>query len=179
QLPEEDEAVTPEGLIVAGKRSREHPAIHMSKRRWLALGLATATAGALLWMTIARPWQRPAKSENRVQNGTTGAAASHAVTGVRNTAVPPAPLSTESEAIRILAGEHSGNYVDKTGRVWFSDRYFTGGTTFNHGFRGSVSTVYTEFFRSGREGRLVYEIPLNPGMYDLRLSFAVTGAPGD
>ncbi|PYX88037.1 MAG: hypothetical protein DMG67_18050, partial [Acidobacteria bacterium] len=68
QLPEEDEAVTPEGLIVAGKRSREHPAIHMSKRRWLVLGLATATAGALLWMTIAPPWQRPAKSENRVQN---------------------------------------------------------------------------------------------------------------
>ena len=179
QLPEEDEAVTPEGLIVAGKRSREHPAIHMSKRRWLVLGLATATAGALLWMTIAPPWQRPAKSENRVQNGTTGAAASHAVTGVRNTAVPPAPLSTESEAIRILAGEHSGNYVDKTGRVWFSDRYFTGGTTFNHGSREIVRTEDPDIFRSGREGQFIYEIPLNPGIYELRLYFAETGVTGE
>jgi len=179
QLPEEDEAVTHEGLVVAGERSREHPAIHMSKRRWLALGLATATVGALLWMTIVRPWQSPAKSENRVQNGTIGAAASHAVTGVRNTAVPPAPLGPESEAIRILAGERNGNYVDKAGRVWLSDRYFKGGTPFKHGSREVMRTEDPDIFRNGREGQFVYEIPLNPGIYELHLYFAETEVSGE
>src|SRR5260370_37792520 len=107
-------------------------------------------------MTIVRPWQRPAKSENRVQTGTIGAAASHAVTGVRNTAVPPAPLGPESEAIRVLAGEHSGNYVDKAGRVWFSDRYFTGGTTFNHGSREVMRQEDPDIFRNGQQGPVGY-----------------------
>ncbi len=130
-------------------------------------------------MTIVRPWQRPAKSENRVQNGTIGAAASHAVTGVRNTAVPPAPLGPESEAIRILAGERNGNYVDKAGRVWLSDRYFKGGTPFKHGSREVMRTEDPDIFRNGREGQFVYEIPLNPGIYELHLYFAETEVSGE
>jgi len=175
---EEDEEVTDKSLMVAGERSREHSTIHMSNRRWLVLGLATAAVGALLWMTIARPWQRPAKSENRVQNITVGAAP-HAVDAARNTEVPPAPLYPESGAIRILAGEHKGNYIDKAGHVWLSDRYFTGGTPFNHGSREIVRTEDPDIFRSGREGQFVYEIPLNPGTYELHLYFAETEVDGE
>ena len=176
---EDDEEVADKSLIVAGERSREHPTIHISNRRWLATGLATATAGALLWMTIARPWQHPAKSENRVQNGTIGAAASHAVNAARNTEAPPASLYAESGAIRILAGERNGNYVDKAGRVWLSDRYFTGGTTFNHSSREIARTEDPDIFQRGREGQFVYEIPLNPGTYELHLYFAETAVNGE
>src|SRR5579859_2718587 len=176
---EDDEEVTPESLMAAGERSREHSTIRMSNRRWLALGLAAATASVLLWMTIARPWQRAAKSENRIQNGTIGAATSHAADAARNTEVPPASLNAESGAIRILAGERNGNYVDKTGRVWLSDRYFTGGTTFNHSSREIVRTEDPDIFRSGREGQFLYEIPLNPGTYELHLYFAETQVNGE
>lgn len=177
QPREEDEEETRESLMIAGERSREHPTIQMPNWRWFALGLATV--GALLWMTIVRPWQRPAKTENRVQNGTIGAATSQGVAAVRNAAVPPAALYPESEAIRILAGERNGNYVDKEGRVWLSDRYFAGGTTFKHASREIVRTEDPDIFRSGREGQFIYEIPLNPGTYELHLYFAETEVNGE
>ncbi len=180
QPPEEDdEEVTDKSLMAAGERSREHPTTHMPNRRWLVLGLATVIVGALLWMTIARPWQRPAKIENRVQNGTIAAAAPHAVDVARNTTVPSAFLDPESGAIRILAGEHKGNYVDKAGRVWLSDRYVTGGVTFNHAPREIMRTEDPDIFRSGREGQFIYAIPLNPGTYELRLYFAETEVNGE
>ncbi|HTC93899.1 MAG TPA: malectin domain-containing carbohydrate-binding protein [Terriglobales bacterium] len=175
---EDEEEVTDKSLREAGDRSRERPATQMPNRRWLAIGLAAATVSALLWMTIARPWQHPAKNENKVQNGTIGAAASH-VNVARNTEVPPASLTAESGAIRILAGDRNANYVDKAGRVWLSDRYFRGGTTFNHGPREIVRTEDPDIFRSGREGQFAYEIPLTPGTYELHIYFAETQVNGE
>ena len=32
--------------------------------------------------------------------------------------------------VRILAGHQSGDYTDRLGRIWQSDRYFQGGTVF-------------------------------------------------
>jgi len=176
---EDDEEKTLESLMIAREHEREHPGIHVSNWRWLVLGLGAVAIGSLLWMTIARPWQRSAKTENGVQNGTIGAVASHAVNAVRTTELPPASLHSESGAIRILAGQHNENYVDKAGRVWLSDRYFTGGTTFNHSSRQIVRTEDPDIFRNGREGQFVYEIPLNPGTYELHLYFAETVVNGE
>ena len=179
QDEEDAEEVAHENLVVAGERSREHSTIRMPNWRWLAIGLAAATVGGLLWMTIARPGLRPANAENRVQNGAIGTAASHAADVVRNTAVPPVILDPESGAIRVLAGERKGNYIDKAGRVWLSDRYFTGGATFNRGPREIMRTEDPDIFRTGREGQFVYEIPLSPGTYELRLYFAETEVNGE
>jgi|CZKF01.1.fsa_nt_gi hypothetical protein len=105
----EEEIVSPVNLIIAGKSSRERPTTLKPKRRWLLLALAGATGGALLWMIIVRPWQQPAKAETGIQNGSNRTAAAY------TTAASPVALTSESEVIRILAGEHGGNYVDKEG----------------------------------------------------------------
>jgi hypothetical protein len=170
---EEEKMVSRENLIVAGTSSCELPATLRPNRRWLWLALAGATVGALLWMIIVRPWQRPAKIETGIQNGSVRTAAAY------TTAASPVALSSEPEAIRILAGEHRGNYVDKEGRVWLPDRYFVGGTTFFHGSREIVRTQDPDIFRSGREGQFVYDIPLKPGSYELHLYFAETGVDGE
>jgi hypothetical protein len=169
---EKEEAEAPEGMVIAGEPGRAHPSIHGPSWRWPALGLAAVTVGALLWVAIARPWQRSAKTENIVQGGTAGAASSY----VQNRAIATA---SESEAIRILAGERKGNYVDKSGRVWLADRYFRGGTTFDRGSREIVRTQDPDIYRSGREGQFVYEIPLKPGTYELHLHFAETLVSGE
>jgi hypothetical protein len=169
---EEEEAEAHEGVVITGENGRGHPSIHAPSWRWPALGLAAVTVGAVLWVAIARPWQRSAKTENIVQGGTSGAAASH----VQSRAIAAA---LESEAIRILAGERKGDYVDKSGRVWLADRCFRGGTTFDRGSREIVRTQDPDIYRSGREGQFVYEIPLKPGTYELHLHFAETLVSGE
>jgi hypothetical protein len=170
---EEAEVALPENLMVAGEGSHERPITLEPRRRWYLLALAGATVWLLSWMIVARVWQRPAKSETGIQNGSVGAAAAY------TTAVNSVALSSEPEAIRILAGEQSGDYVDKEGRVWLPDRYFVGGTTFFHGSHEIVRTQDPDIFRRGREGQFVYEIPLKPGSYELHLYFAETGVDGE
>jgi hypothetical protein len=173
---DDEEEVTQESLTVAAERSPEPPTHQTPKRRWLAVGLATVIVAALLWITIARPWQKSAKTENKIQTPTAAATASHGSATAQNQAVP---LAAESDAIRILAGERNGNYVDKAGRVWLTDRYFKGGTAFSHGPREIARTEDPDIFRSGREGQFVYEIPLKPGTYELHLYFAETVLNGE
>ncbi len=93
-------------------------------------------------------------------------------------AITASLANNREAAIRILAGEREGDYIDKAGRAWLSDRYFTGGTTF-HRPHAILRTQDPEIFQSGREGQFVYEIPLQPGVYQLQLYFAETGFAGE
>jgi Malectin domain len=80
---------------------------------------------------------------------------------------------SSGEEIRILAGSEMP-YVDHLGRTWLSDRFFTGGTTFavpNHSIFG---TRDPKMYQTRREGPFNYDIPLKPGVYELRLHFAET-----
>ena len=75
--------------------------------------------------------------------------------------------------IRILAGA-SRSLVDHAGKLWSADAYFSGGaavkTTPVHIFR----TQEQAFFRTSRQGKFRYDIPLKKGIYELRLHFAET-----
>lgn len=82
-------------------------------------------------------------------------------------------------AIRILAGDRTGEYVDKAGRVWLPDRFFHGGTTFHRGPIPIRRTQDPEIYQTGREGNFTYDIPLSPGVYELHLYFAETGRVGE
>jgi hypothetical protein len=92
-------------------------------------------------------------------------------------ASPPRTPSVigQTPIIRIAAGDREGDYTDKLGRVWMSDRNFRGGSTFRRGPARIQRTFDSELFRTGREGQFVYDIPLNPGIYELHLYFAETG----
>jgi len=86
----------------------------------------------------------------------------------------PVPVVAGSEEIRILCGAAGGPQVDRVGNLWYSDRFFHGGSAFgvpNHRiFRASDP----ELFAHRREGEFSYDIPLRPGVYELHLYFAET-----
>ena len=86
------------------------------------------------------------------------------------TPMPGLPVGDE---IRILAGS-SREYVDRSGKLWSPDAYFTGGTavrgSVEHIWRTQDSTVYC----TARQGDFHYDIPLRPAIYELHLHFAET-----
>ena len=121
--------------------------------RWLIAAVALVAAGIALYASMM-----PRHSASAV-----------------SPASPPRAVAPEpADGIRILAGDRSGDYVDKAGRTWLNDRYFQGGSTFHRPDHPIIRTPDPEIFQSGREGRFAYEIPLKPGIYELHLYFAET-----
>jgi len=84
----------------------------------------------------------------------------------------PAGLPVGDE-VRILAGG-ARNLVDRSGKVWTADAYFSGGigvrSTAAHIWRTQDPAIY----RTSRQGDFSYNIPLKPGIYELHLHFAET-----
>jgi len=79
------------------------------------------------------------------------------------------------QEIRIIAGSTVSKYVDRLGNTWTGDRFFNGGAVFSTppGYR-IIGTQDPAIFQSRREGVFSYDIPLDPGIYELRLYFAET-----
>ena len=88
----------------------------------------------------------------------------------------PAPNrgATEGAEIRILAGSNVTRYQDHAGKIWSGDRYFTGGTPDRSEKQFIYRTLDSEIYRVSRQGDFNYDIPLKPGVYELRLHFAET-----
>lgn len=85
----------------------------------------------------------------------------------------PVPLvPADWQDIRILAGQPKRSYTDRAGRTWWSDRYFEGGTVFDAGNHPIAGTRDPQLYQGRREGTFTYDIPLPPGVYELRLFFA-------
>lgn len=82
------------------------------------------------------------------------------------------PLESE---VRLLAGSHSSPLLDRQGRTWSADRYYTGGTSLtvpsSKAYEGLPDPA---FARTYREGNFRYDIPLVSGTYELRLYFMET-----
>ncbi len=82
---------------------------------------------------------------------------------------------TGSGEMRILVGRSGAEYVDKRGKVWLPDQFYTGGEVFSAPGNPIYRTTDPELFRTRREGsEFRYDIPLRPGTYELRLLFAET-----
>jgi malectin (di-glucose binding ER protein) len=90
-------------------------------------------------------------------------------------AVPPTIANAGVQEIRILAGSTASKYVDRLGNIWTGDRFFNGGAVFSTppGYR-ITGTQDPAIFQSRREGVFGYDIPLEPGIYELHLYFAET-----
>src|SRR6266545_3322073 len=88
----------------------------------------------------------------------------------------PAPNrgASEGDEIRILAGSNIARYQDHAGKIWSGDRYFTGGTPDRSEKQFIYRTLDSEIYRVSRQGDFTYDIPLKPGVYELRLHFAET-----
>lgn len=92
--------------------------------------------------------------------------------GVEQFSLPPAIAGTETGAVRILAGSWDYPYADLEGRNWVGDRFFAGGhelTTLGEPILGGWDD---QLFRTHRAGDFRYDIPLQPGSYQLSLFFS-------
>lgn len=77
------------------------------------------------------------------------------------------------DEIRILAGLNRG-YVDRSGKQWSPDAYFSSGTPVRSAVQHIWRTQDPTIYRSSRQGDFSYDIPLKRGTYELRLHFAET-----
>ncbi len=88
--------------------------------------------------------------------------------------VPESPVGLPvGEETRILAGA-TRKYVDHAGKLWSPDAYFSGGTAVPSAVQHIWRTQDPILYRSSRQGDFTYNIPLKPGVYELRLRFAET-----
>jgi hypothetical protein len=87
-------------------------------------------------------------------------------------AEPPVGLPV-GEEVHILAGS-SRKYVDHAGKLWSPDAYFSGGTAVPSPVQHIWRTQDPIIYRNSRQGDFSYNIPLNPGVYELHLHFAET-----
>ena len=75
--------------------------------------------------------------------------------------------------VRLLAGFPSGKYIDQYGHLWTGDAYFTGGAATEVRYGRLTRTADPPLYQHARQGpELRYDIPLTPGVYEMRLHFA-------
>ncbi len=77
------------------------------------------------------------------------------------------------DEVRILAGA-TRSYVDRSGKLWNPDAYFSGGTAVRSSVQHIWRTQDPAIYRSSRQGDFSYSIPLKPGVYEVHLHFAET-----
>lgn len=72
----------------------------------------------------------------------------------------------------IMAGSTVEKYVDQVGKVWESDRYYSGGTLIAATPAALQRADLSPLVKFARAGDFEYAIPLKPGIYELHLFFA-------
>lgn len=68
---------------------------------------------------------------------------------------------------RIIAGYFGSPQRDAAGEIWQSDQYFRNGSPWQQPHAYIDRTSDPLLFRFGRQGNVDYDIPLNPGTYEL------------
>ena len=92
---------------------------------------------------------------------------------VGQTASEPTVGLPVGEEIHILAGSNR-KYVDHAGKLWGRDAFFTGGSPVASSVQHIWRTQDPIIYRNSRQGDFSYNVPLKPGIYELRLHFAET-----
>lgn len=144
----------------------ELPVEQRSRRSlpWIIGGGVAALLIAAVWITYAvvkhRAAERPVPSPDATARVQSDMPDGHFG--------PPA-----GEEIRILAGA-SRSLVDHAGKLWSADAGFSGGSAVKSTVQHIGRTLESGFYRTSRQGQFRYDIPLKPGLYELRLHFAET-----
>ena len=106
--------------------------------------------------------------------------AAKGIQAMRFAGISPSPESATptvglpvGDEIRILAGANR-SYVDRSGKLWNPDTYFSGGTVIRSSVQHIWRTQDPAIYRTSRQGDFKYEVPLKPGIYELRLHYAET-----
>jgi len=86
----------------------------------------------------------------------------------------PAGALPRGEDLRMIVGS-TNSFVDRSGRAWGPDRFFSGGAVIFRPSERIFRTLDPDIYRRLRQGDFRYDIPLQPGTYELHLHFAETG----
>jgi hypothetical protein len=112
-----------------------------------------------------------------------GAAAKNSGSGTSAAQLPATsqPVSAESALlpIRIMAGYSGRPQIDSAGAVWGADRYFKSGGTWKMPPNFIARTSDPMLFGQWRTGDFFYDIPLQPGVYELHLYFVTIDRAND
>ena len=82
------------------------------------------------------------------------------------------PQIGQSE-VRLMAGFPAGRYIDRSGYLWTGDAYFNSGTASEIRYGRLGRTADQSLYQHARHGtEFAYDIPLKPGVYEMRLHFA-------
>jgi hypothetical protein len=103
----------------------------------------------------------------------------------RTTSTPVVPKSTPvaepvamslpgGPNVRLIVGSQ-GTYLDRSGRLWGPDQFFSGGSVVVRPSEKVYRTLDPDIYRHVRQGDFQYDIPLKTGVYELHLLFAETG----
>jgi len=76
-------------------------------------------------------------------------------------------------AARLACGQ-TKPFRDRLGQNWDADRFFSGGSPYHRPALLLARTGDPKLFQQGRSGLFSYDIPLQPGNYNLHLYFAET-----
>lgn len=155
---------TPSAAVepVAGPPSGPVQALASRPKHWLSGPVIVYSTAALLIVVALLLWR------------------SHAVKPITVDAKSPSvpPLTGVSLPIngdlRMIAGSDN-SYLDRSGRTWGPDRFFTGGNVLVRPSEKILRTLDPDIYRHLRSGDFRYDIPLAPGNYELHLHFAETG----
>lgn len=126
------------------------------RSRWWLLATVLLLAGGLAAVTVFRLPSTRIESAARAPD-------------------QPAAASISRPEVRIMAGSSAKDYTDRLGRVWSNDRFFEGGEAWSASYRKILRTGDVQLYLTSRQGTdFSYNVPLPPGMYELRLYFAET-----
>jgi hypothetical protein len=75
------------------------------------------------------------------------------------------------DAVRILAGYTRGDYIDRQGKRWTSDRYYSGGEAISRPHQFIARAADSRLYEQWRQGVFSYDIPLKQDDYELHLYF--------
>jgi hypothetical protein len=94
-------------------------------------------------------------------------------------AAQPVSSSTSSLPIRLIAGYTGKPQIDSAGEVWTADQYYHNGGVWNRSANFIARTSDPLLFEQWRTGDFFYDIPLQPGVYELHLYFVTQDRAGD
>lgn len=141
----------------AGAKQRGLGESRKQQAWWLGVALAVLSMGGGALAVLH--WERPKPVATRQQQP---AAQTETLFGLPT-----------GEEVRILAGSDR-SLVDHGGKLWLADNWYTAGSAVKSGAEHIWRTQNQAFYRTSRQGNFRYDIPLKPGVYELRLHFAET-----
>ena len=124
---------------------------------WIVLGICILAVGLSTFLLVRQ------RAQSHQSAGASAAPES---------ATPTVGLPVGDE-LRIVAGSNT-SYVDRSGKLWKPDGYFSGGTVIRSSVQHIWRTQDPTIYRNSRQGDFKYDIPLKTGIYELRLHFAET-----